>query len=53
VERQHLHRNGDGTLKTRVNYPVGFSAWNLSLADFNNDGKIDLAASAAVRWHSC
>jgi FG-GAP-like repeat len=31
-------------LKTRVNYPVGSQPSNLSVSDFNNDGKIDLVA---------
>ena len=35
--------NGDGTLQTRVNYGVGSQPGNLSVGDFNGDGKNDLA----------
>jgi hypothetical protein len=34
---------GDGTFGTAVPYKAGRDAWNLTNADFNNDGKLDLA----------
>jgi hypothetical protein len=37
--------NGDGTVQPAVNYPaVTFTEW-MTIADFNGDGKLDLAAS--------
>jgi len=35
--------NGDGTFQTAANYPVGLVAFSLLVADFNGDGKLDLA----------
>lgn len=35
--------NGDGTFKAAVNYPVGSSPVAVAVADFNGDGKLDLA----------
>jgi hypothetical protein len=38
--------NGDGTFQTPVKYPVsGFVVSSIGLADFNQDGKLDLAVS--------
>jgi hypothetical protein len=34
--------NGDGTFKTAVSYPAGYSSTGLAIADVNNDGKPDL-----------
>jgi hypothetical protein len=35
--------NGDGTFQTHVDYPVGNYPVGIVVADFNGDGKIDLA----------
>jgi hypothetical protein len=35
--------NGDGTLQTHVNYPIGNGPGDLSVRDLNGDGKKDLA----------
>ena len=37
--------NGDGTFQTAVSYPAGNQASHLVGADFNRDGKLDLAVS--------
>jgi Bacterial Ig-like domain (group 3)/FG-GAP-like repeat/FG-GAP repeat len=34
--------NGDGTFRTAVSYPAGYSSTGLAIADVNNDGKPDL-----------
>ena len=36
--------NGDGTLNSAVNYPVGLNPLMICAADFNEDNNIDLAA---------
>ena len=36
--------NGDGTFQAAVSYPVDGQPDSLAAADFNGDGKIDLAA---------
>ncbi|MBZ5611550.1 MAG: FG-GAP-like repeat-containing protein [Acidobacteriia bacterium] len=38
--------NGDGTLRTAVNYPVGADPAWLAVADLNGDGKLDLAVAS-------
>jgi uncharacterized protein (TIGR03437 family) len=41
--------NGDGTLRTAVNYSVGaFSALDIVAGDFNGDGKLDIAVAAGA-----
>jgi len=35
--------NGDGTFGTSVAYPAGADAFFVAVADFNGDGKADLA----------
>jgi hypothetical protein len=35
--------NGDGTLKAAANYPVGMNPTSMTWADFNKDGRADLA----------
>jgi Bacterial Ig-like domain (group 3)/FG-GAP-like repeat/FG-GAP repeat len=37
--------NGDGTFQTAVSYPVGTNPTSAAVADFNGDGKPDLAVS--------
>lgn len=37
--------NGDGTYQAPVGYPVSTRSFSLAVADFNNDGKPDLAAA--------
>jgi FG-GAP-like repeat/Abnormal spindle-like microcephaly-assoc'd, ASPM-SPD-2-Hydin len=39
--------NGDGTFQTHVDYPVGALPSSLVAADFNGDGKLDLAVANA------
>ena len=38
-----LDGNGDGTFQTKVDYEGGFGIYSLVAADFNGDGKPDLA----------
>ncbi|HEY0076328.1 MAG TPA: FG-GAP-like repeat-containing protein [Abditibacteriaceae bacterium] len=40
-----LSGNGDGTFNAAVNYDVGTRPWDVVVADFNGDGKSDLATS--------
>lgn len=40
-----LMGNGDGTFKTAVNYGTGNQPYSLVAADFNGDGKVDLAVA--------
>jgi uncharacterized protein (TIGR03437 family) len=43
-----LKGNGDGTFETAVNYGIGnFSTLSIVAGDFNNDGKLDIAAAGA------
>jgi VCBS repeat protein len=37
--------NGDGTFKAHVDYPAGSNPRSLMAADFNHDGKLDLAVT--------
>ena len=37
--------NGNGTFQPNVKYPVGTSLSGITLGDFNNDGKLDIAVS--------
>jgi hypothetical protein len=37
--------NGDGTFRPGIEYPNGAAAQSLIVADFNRDGKLDLASS--------
>jgi VCBS repeat protein/centrosomal CEP192-like protein len=37
--------NGDGTFKTAVDYGAGSNPSSVTVADFNGDGKLDLAAT--------
>src|SRR5580692_44115 len=37
--------NGNGTFRTQTTYAVGSGAKGIVAADFNNDGKMDLAVS--------
>ena len=37
--------NGDGTFKTHVDYPAGGTPHSVAAADFNRDGKLDLAVA--------
>jgi hypothetical protein len=37
--------NGNGTFQSQVTYPVGNGAWWVGAADFNGDGKLDLAVA--------
>jgi hypothetical protein len=39
--------NGDGTFQAAVGYQVGFSPTAVAVADFNGDGKLDLAVTNA------
>jgi FG-GAP-like repeat/FG-GAP repeat len=36
---------GDGTFAPAVNYPTGFSPISVAVADFNGDGRLDLAVA--------
>jgi hypothetical protein len=36
---------GDGTFNAALNYPMGYELRSVALADFNGDGKLDLAAT--------
>jgi hypothetical protein len=38
--------NGNGTVQTHVDYPVGNSAIRVAVGDFNGDGKADLAVTS-------
>ena len=38
--------NGDGSLKTAVNYPVGANPNWIAAGDFNGDGKLDLVVAS-------
>jgi len=37
--------NGDGTFQPHVDYPVGSGPFGITAADFNGDGKLDLAVT--------
>jgi hypothetical protein len=37
--------NGDGTFQSPQSYPVGSGAYGVALADFNQDGQLDIAVS--------
>src|SRR5262249_49509012 len=39
--------NGDGTFQSHVDYPVGVTPMSVVVADFNGDGKLDLAVTNA------
>jgi hypothetical protein len=38
--------NGDGTFQTPVSYPASVNSVSASLADFNGDGKLDIAVAS-------
>jgi hypothetical protein len=39
--------NGDGTFRTRVDYPAGFLPYgSIGIGDFNGDGSLDLAVAS-------
>jgi len=40
--------NGDGTFRSHIDYPVGTLPSSLVAADFNGDGKLDLAITNAI-----
>src|SRR4051812_34679726 len=40
--------NGDGTLRAPQSYPLGFEPQAVATADFNGDGKLDLAVASDV-----
>jgi hypothetical protein len=42
--------NGDGTFRVGGNYSVGINASDLLAADFNNDGRPDLAVATTGGW---
>ena len=42
---------GDGTFGTAVPYKAGRDAWNVTTADFNNDGKLDLVITDTTYHH--
>src|SRR5262249_9794436 len=47
--QQLLLGKGDGTLQPAIRVPVVnnvFSSWDISVADFNNDGKLDFVFAA-------
>ena len=37
--------NGDGTFRSKVDYPVSSGAVKVDVGDFNQDGKLDLAVA--------
>ena len=40
--------NGDGTFKPPVSYATAADPWMVIVADFNGDGKLDLATANAA-----
>jgi len=45
---QVLIGNGDGTFKAAVSYPVGEAPDAVAVADFNNDGNLDIVTASAM-----
>jgi hypothetical protein len=46
-------RNGDGTFKPAVNYPVDVAPFLVMVADFNGDGKLDILTANQGNSTSC
>jgi hypothetical protein len=40
-----LRNNGDGTFGSKIDFGTGAGPWGLTTADFNGDGKADLAVT--------
>ncbi len=44
--------NGNGTFQAEQSFGVGSYSYGLTVADFNNDGKVDVAVSNYSGYHS-